>query len=250
MTHSGFRSVAAIAVLGLGLVPLAPASARAQALQLVGRGGEAAWGETPVMVEVKPPAAPGAYVLKGGPGSPIPAVVFAEGDRRWLAAVLPSVPAGARFAFALEPAPPGGSTGNGHGNESSDGGVRFHPAGSDLEVTLEGRPFTTYRTSPGPKPYFSPLVGPTGDSFTRAYPMIPDVPGEDHDHPHHRGCWFTYGEVDGVDFWSEEPATRPAAKPNAGARKAAPREVVRGSIRETSRLVVVEGPVLGRLRTT
>lgn len=252
MTHSGFRSVAAIAVLalGLGLVPLAQAPARAQALQLVGRGGEAAWGETPVVVEVKPPAAPGAYVLKGSEGSPIPAVVFAEGDRRWLAAVLPSVPAGARFAFALEPASQDGSTENGSGSGSGNVGVRFRPAGSDLEITLDGRPITTYRTSPGPKPYFSPLIGPTGDSFTRAYPMIPDVPGEDHDHPHHRGCWFTYGEVEGIDFWSEEPLKRPATKPAAGSRKSAPREVVRGTIRETSRRVVVEGPVLGRLRTT
>ncbi len=248
MTQSGFRSVAAIAGFVLGFSLLAPASARAQALQLIGRGGEAEWGETPVLVEVKAPAAPGAYVLEGAHGAAIPAVVFTEEDRRWLAAVLPSVPAGARIAFAVKPAPPGGSTGNGSG--SGTGGVRFHPAGSDLEVTLDDRPFTTYRTSPGPKPYFYPLVGPTGDSFTRAYPMIPDVPGEDHDHPHHRGCWFTYGEVDGIDFWSEAPPKRPAAKSATSARRPAPREVVRGTIRETSRRVVVEGPVAGRLRTT
>lgn len=30
-----------------------------------------------------------------------------------------------------------------------------------------------------------------------------DVPGEKHDHPHQRSIWFTHGDVNGVDFWSE-----------------------------------------------
>ena len=29
------------------------------------------------------------------------------------------------------------------------------------------------------------------------------LPDEDHDHPHQRSCWFTHGNVNGVDFWSE-----------------------------------------------
>jgi hypothetical protein len=33
--------------------------------------------------------------------------------------------------------------------------------------------------------------------------MKTDVPGEDHDHPHHRSLWTAYGEVNGVDDWSE-----------------------------------------------
>ncbi len=35
--------------------------------------------------------------------------------------------------------------------------------------------------------------------------MVPDAPGEtkDKDHPHHRSCWFTFGDVDGVDYWGE-----------------------------------------------
>jgi len=30
------------------------------------------------------------------------------------------------------------------------------------------------------------------------------VPGESHDHPHHRGLWFSHGDVNGFDFWSNE----------------------------------------------
>ena len=57
--------------------------------------------------------------------------------------------------------------------------------------------------------------------------MLPD---EDHDHPHQRSCWFTFGNVNGVDFWSE------------GKRF--------GTIQETGRKLVVAGPVVGRLTTT
>ena len=34
------------------------------------------------------------------------------------------------------------------------------------------------------------------------------VAGEDHDHPHQRSFWFTHGNVNGVDFWSEGQADR------------------------------------------
>jgi hypothetical protein len=35
--------------------------------------------------------------------------------------------------------------------------------------------------------------------------MVPDAPGETHDHPHHRSLWIAHGEVNGADNWSEEP---------------------------------------------
>ncbi len=34
--------------------------------------------------------------------------------------------------------------------------------------------------------------------------METDVPGEDHDHPHHRSLYIAFGEVNGTDNWSEE----------------------------------------------
>ncbi|HUR47690.1 MAG TPA: PmoA family protein, partial [Candidatus Saccharimonadales bacterium] len=41
--------------------------------------------------------------------------------------------------------------------------------------------------------------------MTRDYPMVPDSEGEDHDHPHHRSMWYSHGDVNGIDFWSETP---------------------------------------------
>jgi hypothetical protein len=34
-----------------------------------------------------------------------------------------------------------------------------------------------------------------------------DVPGEEHDHPHHRSLWYSHGAVNGVDFWGEAKST-------------------------------------------
>src|SRR4029077_8919176 len=51
----------------------------------------------------------------------------------------------------------------------------------------------------------------------------------DRDHPHQRSCWFTFGNVNGIDFWGETKGS--------------------GTIRELDRKVIVESPVLGRLWT-
>jgi hypothetical protein len=69
-------------------------------------------------------------------------------------------------------------------------------------VSIDGQLFTEYLLKNGPKPTLWPIIGPTGVPMTRAYPMK-DVPGEKHDHPHHRSLWFTHGKVNGTDFWSE-----------------------------------------------
>jgi hypothetical protein len=75
-----------------------------------------------------------------------------------------------------------------------------------IEVTIDGKPYTTFfcgaETS---KPYLHPLRSASGKIVTRRYPME-NVPGETHDHPHHRGLWFSHGSVNGYDFWSNEPS--------------------------------------------
>ena len=38
--------------------------------------------------------------------------------------------------------------------------------------------------------------------MTRAFPME-KIEGEKQDHPHQRSMWFTHGDVNGIDFWSE-----------------------------------------------
>ncbi|HEY4307836.1 MAG TPA: PmoA family protein [Pirellulales bacterium] len=81
--------------------------------------------------------------------------------------------------------------------EKFDGGVH---------VTLDGKPFTDYLIHNGPKPILWPIIGPGGHEMTRNYPMKM-VQTEKRDHPHHRSLWFTHGSVNGIDFWSETPAT-------------------------------------------
>lgn len=53
--------------------------------------------------------------------------------------------------------------------------------------------------------YFYPLIGPGGVQMTRNWPMVPDAPDEEYDHPHHRSLWYSHGAVNGIDFWSEGP---------------------------------------------
>ncbi len=73
-----------------------------------------------------------------------------------------------------------------------------------LGVEIDGVPFTTYHFgSDVTRPYFHPLIGPTGRSVVRDYPMVEGIEGETSDHPHHRGMWTAHGDVNGHDNWLE-----------------------------------------------
>lgn len=86
--------------------------------------------------------------------------------------------------------------------------VRFDRSQDQVRVTIEGRPFTTFFYAGGaPKPYLHPLTTASGKRITRAWQME-TVGVESHDHPHHRGLWFTHGDVNGFDFWVNEKETR------------------------------------------
>lgn len=62
--------------------------------------------------------------------------------------------------------------------------------------------FTTYRYEPSlEKPVLYPIIAPGGKEVTRGYPLEPRQ-GERADHPHHAGCWFNFGDVNGYDFWN------------------------------------------------
>ena len=81
-----------------------------------------------------------------------------------------------------------------------------------ISVEIDGKPFTEFFVGPDvPKPYLAPLRSASGKIVTRQYPMA-DVPGESHDHPHHRGLWFTHGDVNGYDFWANEDSQKGAGK--------------------------------------
>lgn len=77
--------------------------------------------------------------------------------------------------------------------------------GGKLEVRIGGKLFTRYHYGDEwARPFLYPFLGPKDIPVTRAYPMRDDISGEKHDHPHHKSVWVAYGEVNGVDNWSEE----------------------------------------------
>lgn len=85
-----------------------------------------------------------------------------------------------------------------------------------VDVTVDGKPFTSYvwpeRVS---KPILYPIRTARGTVVTRGFPLDPR-PGERGDHPHQAGYWFTYGDVDGVDFWGNSEAIPPAERAKMG----------------------------------
>ncbi len=84
------------------------------------------------------------------------------------------------------------------------GGVEITEHDGKVTVDINGKLFTEYHTVDVPRPYFYPVIGPTGVPVIRHFPMKPglDKGGDKDDHPHHNSLWFTHGEVNGVDFWA------------------------------------------------
>lgn len=53
-----------------------------------------------------------------------------------------------------------------------------------------------------PRPFFYPLLGPSGSSLTRmGHPGAPD-------HEHHRSLWFAHYKVLGINFWNDLTTAR------------------------------------------
>lgn len=74
-----------------------------------------------------------------------------------------------------------------------------------VRVEIGGSLFTELLYAGQPKPVLFPVMGPGGFLMTRQWPILAKAPGEETDHPHHRGLWFAHGAVNGIDFWSEVP---------------------------------------------
>ena len=95
---------------------------------------------------------------------------------------------------------------------SSDA-VTIQRTGDRIEVAIGGSPFTAFYFGGGTtKPYLHPLRAADGTIVTRGYPME-EIEGEQRDHPHHRGAWFSHGNVNGVDFWANEVEQRGRGMP-------------------------------------
>ncbi len=88
------------------------------------------------------------------------------------------------------------------GGAKRGGGVKIVEADKKLRVEINGKLFTEYNYQDVPRPYFYPVIGPTGVPVIRHWPMK-DGKDEAQDHVHHKSLWFTHGEVNGQDFWGE-----------------------------------------------
>ncbi len=87
--------------------------------------------------------------------------------------------------------------------------VDVDTAARRADIFIGGQPFTSFLYTDTlaalTKPVLWPVISAAGDTLTRGFPLHP-VPGERTDHPHHIGIWFTYGNVNHIDFWGNSPA--------------------------------------------
>ena len=86
--------------------------------------------------------------------------------------------------------------------------VKVNEAAKRVDVTIDGKPFTSYIwPATLKKPVLYPLRTAKGTLVTRGFPLDPRK-GERVDHPHHVGMWLNHGDVNGLDFWNNSDAIK------------------------------------------
>lgn len=86
--------------------------------------------------------------------------------------------------------------------------VRFESSSTEdkIEIIVDGKLFTTFMFSDTlEKPILFPIKTANGQTITRGFPFNVRT-GERTDHPHHQGLWFTYENVNNIDFWNNSSA--------------------------------------------
>ncbi|MDQ2840208.1 MAG: PmoA family protein [Acidobacteriota bacterium] len=79
-----------------------------------------------------------------------------------------------------------------------------------VSIQINGQPFSDfYIGKQYAKPFLAPLRSASGLIVTRRFPME-RVESESRDHPHHKGLWIGYGDVNGINFWETEPESKPS----------------------------------------
>ncbi len=115
-----------------------------------------------------------------------------SGGRKLLSLSLLALAAGAGRAQEPPRAAPGNS-------------ASVDAAKGQVTIMLNGTLFTQLKYSGFAKPILYPVMTEGGLNLVRRWPVESAGPGEEQDHPHHKGIWFTHGDVNGVDFWKEAP---------------------------------------------
>jgi hypothetical protein len=94
--------------------------------------------------------------------------------------------------------------------------VKVNEAAKRVDVTIDGKPFTSYIwPATLKKPVLYPIRSAKGALITRGFPLDPR-PGERVDHPHHVGLWLNHGDVNGLDFWNNSDAIKADQAPKMG----------------------------------
>ncbi|MDQ2720418.1 MAG: PmoA family protein [Bacteroidota bacterium] len=80
------------------------------------------------------------------------------------------------------------------------------PTEHKIDVFIQNKLFTSFLYSDSlEKPVLYPVHAADGIIVTRGFPLNTQ-PGDPTDHPHHVGVWFTYENVNGLDFWNNSYA--------------------------------------------
>jgi sugar phosphate isomerase/epimerase len=82
-------------------------------------------------------------------------------------------------------------------------GVKLTEKDDRVTVEVNGNLFTEYRFKEPQRPFFYPVIGPTGQPVMRHWPIEENNPDDVRDHVHQKSLWFTHGAVNGIDFWSD-----------------------------------------------
>lgn len=154
----------------------------------------------PVRTAVPDGLTPGHWILEEAQTAHrLPAQVSATASgKKELTFLLDDLAAGAERRYRVLP----GVMENEGGPQAPGAGVALHDDGQAVAVEIDGQLFTRYHYAACVRPFLYPVIGPFGVSMTRHFPMA-EVLAEKRDHPHHRSVWFTHGDVNGVDNWSE-----------------------------------------------
>ncbi|MBM3833619.1 MAG: hypothetical protein FJ403_10180 [Verrucomicrobia bacterium] len=121
-----------------------------------------------------------------------------------------------------------------------EGSAKITQQDGKLRIEINGQHFTDYNYANVTRPFFYPIYGPSGASMTRNYPMK-EVPDEDKDHVHHKGLWYTHGDVNGHDFWAEGKNSGKTVHEKIIDIKSGGKT---GSIKTLNKLVALDGTVV------
>ncbi|HEY7119405.1 MAG TPA: PmoA family protein [Tepidisphaeraceae bacterium] len=97
----------------------------------------------------------------------------------------------------------------------ADPAVKIEQKEDALVITVDGKPFTTYRFAQAAddpdwhRPYFYPVLSADGVEITsdqwRLQQKQPDEAARKKiDHPHQRSVWVGHGDVNGADHWTHK----------------------------------------------